>query len=153
MSDRFLLTSTAFPDGGAIPRRFTCDGDDASPDLSWEGAPDDCQALVLIVDDPDAGGFVHWIVYDLTGTRSGGLAEGLSVAPDAPPQGTNDFGRLGWGGPCPPSGTHRYEFRLLALDRPLELQGAPKAAEVRRAADGHVLDEAVLTGTYARQRR
>ena len=152
MSDSFRLTSTAFADGSAIPRRFTCDGENVSPDLNWVGGPDRTEAFALIVDDPDAGGFVHWIVYDLTGTRTGGLAEGLSVAPDAPPQGTNDFGNVGWGGPCPPSGTHRYEFRLVALERPLELQGAPRAGDVRRAMDGLVVGEAVLKGTYTRRR-
>ncbi len=149
----FSLTSTAFPDGGAIPARFTCDGEDVSPDLNWEGAPEGTGAFALVVDDPDARGFVHWVAFDLTASASGGLAEGVSASPDAPPQGTNDFGRLGWGGPCPPSGEHRYVFRLLALDRPLELTGAPRADEVLAAADGRVIAEARLTGTYRRAGR
>ena len=115
----FRLSSTAFQEGGEIPTRFTCDDEDVSPDLTWEGAPPDTGALALVVDDPDARGWVHWVVFDMTGTASGGLAEGIATSPDAPPQGTNDFGRLGWGGPCPPSGEHRYAFRLLALDGPL----------------------------------
>jgi Raf kinase inhibitor-like YbhB/YbcL family protein len=151
--DGFRLASTAFRDGDAIPTRFTCDGDDVSPDLSWEGAPDGAAALALIVDDPDARGFVHWVVFDMTGSQSGGLAEGVSASPDAPAQGTNDFGRLGWGGPCPPSGSHRYRFRLLALDGPLELAGAPRADEVLEAAGGHILGEATLTATYRRAGR
>jgi Raf kinase inhibitor-like YbhB/YbcL family protein len=148
--DEFRLTSAAFPDGGAIPPRFTCDGADESPELEWEGAPDGTAALALIVDDPDARDFVHWVAFDLTGSRSGGLARAVSASPDAPPQGTNNFGRIGWGGPCPPSGTHHYRFRLLALDAELGLSGAPDADEVRRAAEGHVLGQAELTGTYAR---
>jgi Raf kinase inhibitor-like YbhB/YbcL family protein len=148
----FRLVSTAFADGAPIPRRFTCDGEDESPDLTWSGAPEATAALALIVDDADARGFVHWVVFDLTGSASGGLTEGLSASPDAPPQGLNDYGRIGWGGPCPPSGTHRYRFRLLALDAVLELAGTPSAEGLLAAADGHVLAEAHLTGTYQRSR-
>jgi Raf kinase inhibitor-like YbhB/YbcL family protein len=149
----FRLVSTAFQEGGEIPTRFTCDDEDVSPDLTWEGAPADTGALALIVDDPNARGWVHWVVFDMTGTSSGGLAEGISTSPDAPPQGTNDFGRLGWSGPCPPSGEHRYMFRLLALDGPLGLTGAPRAAEVLAAAEGHVVGEARLAGRYRRRGR
>ena len=117
---------------------------------SWEGAPADTAALALIVDDPDARGFVHWVAYNLTPSASGGLAEGVSTSPDAPQQGTNGFGRVGWGGPCPPSGEHRYVFRLLALYAPLEVGGAPRASEVLEAAEGHVLAEAQLSGSYRR---
>jgi hypothetical protein len=148
--DGFHLTSGAFPDGGAIPTRFSCDGEDVSPALAWEGAPGDTASFALLVDDPDARGFVHWVAFDLTGSASGGLAEGVSSSPDAPPQGTNGFGRVGWGGPCPPSGEHRYVFRLLALDEVLGLTGAPRAADVLAATEGHVLAEATLTGTYRR---
>ena len=146
----FSLTSTAFADGGSIPRKFSCDGEDVSPALSWEDAPDDTGAFALIVDDPDARGWVHWVVFDMTGSQSGGLAEAISASPDAPPQGRNDFGKIGWGGPCPPSGTHRYRFTLLALDGPLGLTGTPSADDVRGAAEGHTLDEATLTATYTR---
>ncbi len=146
----FTLTSSAFSEGGAIPKKYSCDGENVSPALSWDGAPDAVASLALIVDDPDARGFVHWVVYDLTGTQTGGLAEGVSSSPDAPPQGTNSFGDVGWGGPCPPSGTHRYQFTLMALDADLGLTGAPRADDVRRAAEGHVLGQAVLTGTYTR---
>jgi Raf kinase inhibitor-like YbhB/YbcL family protein len=146
----FRLTSGAFPEGGPIPKRFTCDGEDESPELAWQGAPAGTETLALIVDDPDARGFVHWVVFDITGSRSGGLARGVSASPDAAPQGTNDFGRVGWGGPCPPSGTHHYRFRLLALDTTLGLNGAPSAADLLTAAEGHVVAEATLTGTYRR---
>ena len=148
----FRLTSTAFDEGGAIPRRFSCDGDDASPDLAWEGAPGETASFVLLVEDPDARGFVHWIAFDLTGSSSGGLAEGVSTSPDAPPQGTNGFGRVGWAGPCPPQGEHRYVFRLLALDDILGLTGAPGAEDVLAATDGHMIAEATLNATYRRAR-
>ena len=149
-ASRFSLTSTAFTEGGAIPRRHSCDGVDSSPDLSWSGAPDGTRALALVVTDPDARDFVHWIAYDLTGTPSGGLPAAVSASPDAPPQGTNSFGRTGYGGPCPPSGTHRYVFTLHALDKPLALSGTPRLEEVERAMDGHVLGVATLTGSYHR---
>jgi Raf kinase inhibitor-like YbhB/YbcL family protein len=100
------------------------------------------------MDDPDASGFVHWVVFDMTASASGSLPAGWSKSPDAPPQGANGFGRVGYGGPCPPSGTHRYVFRLLALDTELALDGAPTASEVLDAAAGHTLAEARLTGTY-----
>jgi Raf kinase inhibitor-like YbhB/YbcL family protein len=148
----FELTSPAFAAGAEIPRTYTCDGEDVSPPLAWIGAPEGTAALALIVDDPDARGWIHWVLFDLDPVQSGGLAEGLSSSPDAPSQGTNDFGRLGWGGPCPPSGTHRYRFTLFALNGPLELPGAPKAADVRAAIEGHVIDLAELIAAYTRDR-
>lgn len=144
------ITSTAFRDGGAIPRRYTCDGPDVSPALRWEGVPGGTKSVVLIVDDPDARGFVHWVVFDLPAAATGGLAEGIRGSADPPRQGTNGFGKIGYGGPCPPSGTHRYAFALYALDVSLGLGGAPRADAVRTAMSGHVLAEARLTGTYAR---
>lgn len=146
----FSLSSTAFSDGGAIPKRFTCDGENVSPDLTWSGAPDGSRALALIVTDPDARDFVHWLVYDMTGTPSGGLPAAVSSSPDDPPQGTNSFGKPGYGGPCPPSGTHRYRFALYSLDQPLELAGAPRISDLQAAMDGHVTGEATITGTYHR---
>ena len=148
--ESFSLVSTAFSEGGAIPTRFSCDGEDASPDLTWSGAPDGTQSLALILSDPDARDFVHWLVYDMTGTPSGGLPAAVSSSPDAPPQGTNSFGKAGYGGPCPPSGTHHYVFALFALDQTLELNGAPRIGELQAAMDGHVLAETRLTGTYQR---
>ena len=114
------------------------------------GAPDGTQAMVLTVIDPDARDFVHWLVYDMTGTPSGGLPLGVSASPDAPPQGTNSFGKRGYGGPCPPSGTHHYRFTLSALDSVLELTGAPRIDALQAAMAGHVLAETTLTGTYRR---
>jgi Raf kinase inhibitor-like YbhB/YbcL family protein len=148
----FQLTSPAFEAGAAIPQKFSCDGEDVSPALEWSGAPDDTTAMALIVDDPDARGFIHWVVFDMVGSQTGGLAEGISSSPDAPTQGTNDFGRIGWGGPCPPSGTHRYRFTLYALDALLGLTGTPTAADVRASMEGHTVGQAELTGTYTRNR-
>jgi len=151
MPDEFSLTSTAFDEGGAIPSRYTCDGEDVSPPLNWVAAPAETGALALFVDDPDANGFVHWVAFDLTASESGGLPEGVSSSPDAPPQGTNSFGRVGWSGPCPPSGTHHYRFRLIALKDTLGLSGAPRADAVLAAAEGNILGEVTLTATYSRR--
>jgi Raf kinase inhibitor-like YbhB/YbcL family protein len=148
----FTLTSPVFAEGGAIPREHTCDGRDASPPLSWVGAPANAVSLALVMDDPDAGGFVHWVLFNLAASATGSLPAGYSASPDAAPQGRNDFGRTGYGGPCPPSGTHRYAFRLLALDAMLQLAGTPSAAQVLAAASGRVLAEATLTGNYRRGR-
>lgn len=147
----FSLTSTAFDTGGSIPKRFTCDGPDVSPALAWGGVPAGTQALVLLVDDPDARGWVHWIVLDLPGTPNGSLPQGVPPSAADPAQGTNDFGRRGWGGPCPPSGTHRYTFTLYALGGPLGLAGAPDGGTVRSALGrASVLGKAVLQATYRR---
>jgi Raf kinase inhibitor-like YbhB/YbcL family protein len=146
----FTLRSTSIPENGAIPRRFTCDGIDTSPDLLWAGAPDGTVAFALIVDDPDAHDFAHWLVYNITGSATGSLPEAMAASPDAPSQGVNDFGKIGYGGPCPPSGTHHYRFTLYALDDALPLTSAPHATELRAAIDGHVLATARLTATYRR---
>ncbi|HET9520729.1 MAG TPA: YbhB/YbcL family Raf kinase inhibitor-like protein [Candidatus Limnocylindrales bacterium] len=146
----FELSSPAFSPGSAIPTRYSCDGENVSPPLVWQGAPDGTTSLALLVDDPDARGFIHWVAFDLVGSQSGGLSEGVSSSPDAPPQGMNDFGRVGWGGPCPPSGTHQYRFRLYALDAVLGLTGTPKATELRAAMEGHIVGEAELAATYTR---
>ena len=149
-SGEFTLSSPDFSEGQSIPRRYSCDGDDTSPPLAWSGAPGEAAALALVMDDPDARGFVHWVIFDMTASASGSLSAGWSKSPDAPPQGTNGFGRVGYGGPCPPGGTHRYVFRLLALGQELALSGSPTAQQVLDAAAGHILGEARLTGTYKR---
>ena len=146
----FTLRSAAFDDGAPIPRRFTCDGEDVSPELTWAGAPEGMRSLALEVLDPDAGGFVHWLAYDIPGVPAGALATAVSRTAAAPAEGTNDFGRRGWGGPCPPSGTHRYVFTLYALDRSPGLTGAPRVRDLDAAMRGHVIGKAVLTGTYRR---
>jgi Raf kinase inhibitor-like YbhB/YbcL family protein len=147
----FTLSSSSIPDGGAIPRRFTCDGENVSPDLEWDGVPAGTAALVIVVSDPDARGFVHWLVVDMEGSLSGALPVGVSTSPDAPRQGINDFGRLGWGGPCPPSGEHRYVFTLYALPARLGLTGTPRASAVQAALGrATVLGTAVLRARYRR---
>lgn len=153
MTTTFTLASPAFANGSPIPRRHTCDGADLSPALTWENAPDGTASLALIVDDPDAprGTFVHWVAFDIDGLPAGDLAEGISRTADAPAEGRNDFGRIGYGGPCPPPGpTHHYRFTLYALDRRLGLGGNPTAADLRAAFGGHVLGQALLVGTYRR---
>lgn len=146
----FVLTSPSFDEGGAIPIRHSCDGADVSPALAWQGAPRGTAALALILDDPDARGFTHWVVFDIPGGADGSLPEGMHPA-DLPPQGRNDFGRTGYGGPCPPSGTHHYRFTLWALSARLNLSGTPSAAEVQTAAANRSLGQTVLTGTYTRK--
>jgi Raf kinase inhibitor-like YbhB/YbcL family protein len=161
------LRTTAFADGGMIPHRFTCDGSDRSPDLSWSGVPENSRTLALICDDPDApaGTWSHWVVFNLP-ARVTGLKEGVPATKRVPNssmeessptgsngdaiQGENDFGKLGYGGPCPPSGTHRYFFRLYALDARLELGPEATRADVLKAIKGHILAEGRLTGKYAR---
>lgn len=156
---RIHLTSAAFRDGAAIPSRFTCDGENRSPSLSWTGIPEEARTLVLIVEDPDApmGLFTHWLVYNLPAT-SPGLEEGvppgdsLATEPDAH-QGENGFGNRGYGGPCPPSGQHRYIFRLYALDDRLDLKPGASRNDLIAAFGSHVLARGKLTGTYSRQAR
>lgn len=145
----FTLRSTAFHDGGMIPREFTCDGGDRTPALTWAEAPDGTRSFVLIMDDPDAPGgtFTHWLAYDIP-------ASATEIA-DRPPGKTlpNDFGRAGYGGPCPPRGhgPHRYFFTLHAVDVPtLTVQGNTRAA-LERALDGHSLGAARLMGRFERK--
>lgn len=150
------LTSVFEPDG-RIPPRCTCDGRDDSPALRWSDVPDNVKSFVLIVDDPDAPGgtFVHWVLYDLPPeTRE--LPEGIPPRESVTgggTQGLNDFGRAGYGGPCPPAGPpHRYVFTLSALDTRLGLAPRKRAADVRRAMQSHVLVEAQLVGRFQRAR-
>jgi Raf kinase inhibitor-like YbhB/YbcL family protein len=148
MTDALDVTSSAFDEGGAIPSRYTCDGDDVSPPIAWSGAPDGAAAFALIVDDPDARGWIHWLVADIPADRQD-LDEGASGS-SAATEGRNDFGRTGHGGPCPPSGTHRYAFEVFALSQPLGLASGFSADELRAAMEGKVLATGRLNGTYAR---
>lgn len=153
------LTSPAFPDGGAIPARHSCDGEDLSPELVFAGVPEAARSLVLIVDDPDAPDpaaprmtWVHWVLYNLP-PECTGLPEGVTAA-DLPPgtrQGLNDWKRTGYGGPCPPVGRHRYFHKLYALDTRLPDLGEPTKAKLEQAMLGHVLAQAQLVGTYQRR--
>lgn len=148
------ITSAAFQDGGLIPQKYTCDGEDVSPPLAWTDPPRETQSIALIADDPDAprGTWVHWVIYDLP-PDARELSEGVPPAetlPNGAKQGRNDFGKIGYGGPCPPRGTHRYFFKLYALDRKLGLPAGKTKQELLEAMRGHVLTEAQLMGRYAR---
>lgn len=143
------LTSEAFDEGAAIPAEHTCDGEDRSPPLEWDGVPDGTAAFVLIVEDPDAGGFVHWLLTDIPGDARE-LPDGGGDAVGVP--GRNDFGRTGWGGPCPPSGEHRYVFTLHALSEPVQVDADAAADAVRETIGPALLAEARLTGVYVRNR-
>jgi Raf kinase inhibitor-like YbhB/YbcL family protein len=143
-----VLRSPAFADGAPIPAEFSCRGADVSPPLAWTGVPADAAALVLFVDDPDGRDWAHWSVLDLP-ARDGSLPRGVPAADDPPHQGRNDFGRVGYGGPCPPSGNHHYRFTLYALASPLGLTGHPAGAAVRAAlAKATVVARTTLTGTF-----
>ena len=150
------LESTAFEADGLIPSQYTCDGQDISPPLSWDEPPTGTQSFALICDDPDAPlrTFVHWVLYNLPAeTRQ--LPENVPGDPKLSGggvQGKNDFGKLGYGGPCPPRGTHRYFFKLYALDRQLGLESGASKAKVEAAMKGHILGSTEIIGRYARQR-
>jgi Raf kinase inhibitor-like YbhB/YbcL family protein len=154
------LTSTAFERGGAIPPEYTCDGADRSPPLEWSGAPPGTRGFALIVDDPDAPDpdapkltWVHWVLYDLPADASalpaGAAAGGL---PAGTREGTNNWNRTGYGGPCPPIGRHRYFHKLFALGAQLGDLRRPTAEQLTAAMQGHVLARAELMGTYQRSR-
>jgi Raf kinase inhibitor-like YbhB/YbcL family protein len=149
-SGPLAISSPAFDDGAPIPTRFTCDGEGISPEVDWSGAPAGTATLALTVIDPDAGGFVHWLVYDIPAASAGSLAENIGTGAGAPPQGANGRGKAGYTGPCPPSGTHHYVFSLYALDRALGLTGTPSHRDIEAAIKGHILATTVLTGTYKR---
>lgn len=150
------VTSPVFEDGGMIPKEYTCDGEDISPPLNISGVPTEARSLALIADDPDApaGTWVHWVLYNLPpGTTE--LPENMPVdekIQNGAKHGVTDFGRFGYGGPCPPSGTHRYYFKMYALDTLLNLSGRVSKADVIKAMQGHVLAEGQLMGRYQRQK-
>lgn len=147
------LRSSAFSNGGAIPPKFTCDGSDLSPALSWNDPPPGTKAFALIMDDPDAPGgtWVHWVLYDLPASVRE-LPEGVPTAKDLESgarQGSNDFRRIGYAGPCPPRGsTHRYSFRLCALDQPTQLPAGVAKKDLERAIKGHILAQSELVGRF-----
>ncbi|HJR42444.1 MAG TPA: YbhB/YbcL family Raf kinase inhibitor-like protein [Gemmatimonadaceae bacterium] len=152
------IRSTAFTHGAAMPKRYTCDGEDISPPLEWSGVPTGAKSLALIVDDPDAPDpkapkrvWVHWVLYNVPPTAAG-VKERVSGGglPDGTREGLNDWKRAGYGGPCPPIGRHRYFFKLYALDTLLPELGAATKSEVETAMRGHVLEQAELLGTYER---
>ncbi len=149
------ITSSAFEDGALIPSKYTCDGEDISPPLQWASVPDRTRSIALIADDPDApvGTWVHWVLFNLP-------AETRELAENIPPdktllngakQGVSDFGRIGYGGPCPPSGTHRYFFKIYALDTEIDLPAGTNKARLLKAMEGHILGRGQLIGKYKRQ--
>ncbi|MDH7599598.1 MAG: YbhB/YbcL family Raf kinase inhibitor-like protein [Sedimentisphaerales bacterium] len=155
--EQMKVTSTAFADGGIIPSKYTCDGQDISPPLQWEGVPSGARSIAIISNDPDApvGTWVHWVIWNIPPTATG-LPEALPrdpKLPDGARQGINDFGRPGYGGPCPPSGTHRYYFKVYALDTLLDLPTTARKPDLLKAMQGHVLAEGMLMGRYSRARR
>lgn len=149
------LTSPAFAEGAPIPARYTADGEDVSVPLKWSGAPDGTRSIALICDDPDAPRptpWVHWVLYGLPPTVTE-LPEGVPATRtvlSGAKQGANDWRRIGYGGPAPPSGTHRYFFRLYALDIVLDLQPGATKQDLLRAMEGHILAQGQLMGTYKR---
>ncbi len=151
----FTLHSTPFAAGAEIPKRFTCEGSDLSPALEWGAAPQGVQSFALVADDPDApvGTFTHWIIYDIP-AQFHGLPEGVPKSeqlPDGTRQGQNDFRRIGYNGPCPPPGkTHRYLFKLYALDTKLSLEPEASRQQLESAMKGHVLAQAEVMGTFRR---
>ena len=148
------LSSSAFSDGAMIPVQYTCSGDDFSPPLAWSDIPAGAQSLALIADDPDApvGTWVHWVAFNLPVTGRG-LPEGIKDEKQLPGggvQGANSWRRIGYGGPCPPSGTHRYFFKLYALDTTLSLGNKAAAKDLQAAMKGHILAETQLMGRFKR---
>lgn len=154
------LTCSSFENNGTIPARYTCDGQDCSPPLSWTGVPDGTKSLVLIVDDPDAPDpnapkktWAHWLLYNISPTATG-LVEDLAVAdlPAGTLQGANDWQRTGYGGPCPPIGRHRYYHKLFALNSFLPDLKLPTRAVLERAMQNRVIEKTELIGLYQRRR-
>lgn len=150
------LVSSAFTAGGSIPAAYTCDGQDKSPPLSWDGAPAGTKSFALIVDDPDAPDpkapkrvWVHWVLYNLPADARK-LGEAISKLPPGTRDGKNDWGKTGYGGPCPPIGRHRYFFKLYALDQILPDLATPTKAELEKAMQGRVLEKVEIIGTYER---
>jgi Raf kinase inhibitor-like YbhB/YbcL family protein len=151
----FTLKATAFPNGGVIPKKYTCDGADLSPALSWDDAPAGTQSLALIVDDPDApmGTWTHWLIWNIP-AKATLLPEDtpkMNLLDSGARQGGNDFKRIGYGGPCPPPGKpHRYFFKLYALDARLEVKAGAVRSELEPALQPHILAQAQWMGTYGR---
>lgn len=143
------ITSPDFENNKSIPVKFTCEGDDVNPTLILEGIPKEAKSLALIVDDPDAPGktWVHWVVYDIPIV---GRIDENSVPGK---EGMTDFGKKGYGGPCPPSGTHRYFFKIYALDKALDLNEGIRKPDLEKAMQGHILDKAELMGLYKKRGR
>lgn len=149
-----ILTSLAFAHMAAMPAKYTCQGADVSPPLAWSGVPAGTKSLALIVDDPDAPDpaapkmtWVHWLLYNIPPSTTG-LPEAVKQLPPGTLEGLNDWGRTGYGGPCPPIGRHRYFYKLYALDAVLPDLKQPTKAQLEKTMAGHILAQAELIGTY-----
>lgn len=160
MTPHFILSSSAYQDNGSIPVRFTCDGKDLSPPLAWSGAPADAKSFAFVLDDPDAPDpaapqmtWVHWVLYDIPASVHSLPEGGSKHLPVGTREGINDWKRTGYGGPCPPTGRHRYFHKLYVLDVMLPDLHAPTKAQLQAAMRGHILAEAQLIGTYQRPGR
>ncbi len=152
---KFSLTSPNLQEGDRIPVKYTCDGEDISPPLSWQNVPDQTQSFVLIFDDPDAskGTWVHWVIYNIPADKDS-LPKALpqdEKLKDGSLQGINDFGNIGYEGPCPHTGVHRYSFKLYALDSDLNLEPGATKSDVENAMEGAILSEAKLMAKYSRE--
>lgn len=150
------LTSSAFNEGQMIPSQYTCDGSNISPPLSWSSTPDGTKTWALVCDDPDAPAktWVHWVIYNIDASITQ-LREHLPTTDtlqNGAYQGLNDFGHYGYGGPCPPSGTHHYRFTLYAVDAKLDLKPGASKTQLLKALDGHIITETKLIGLYKRNR-
>ena len=150
----FVLGSTAFEEGQPVPKVYSCDGSDTSPPLQWTGTPEGTKSLALIMDDPDAPGttWTHWVLFAMS-PETTSLPEGVApdmTGPDGSRQGNNSWAKLGYGGPCPPSGTHRYYFRLYALDTQIDLPSGANADQLKEKMQGHVLAVGELMGRYSK---
>ena len=146
---RLSLTSSAFTDGEPIPAKYSCHGEDVSPPLAWSGVPAAAKALVLLVDDPDGRDWVHWTVLDMP-AEDGQSPAGVDPGANPPQQGTNDFRKVGYGGPCPPSGTHHYRFTVYALARKSSLSPGSPTRQALSAIEGAATARGRLTATFAR---
>ena len=148
------VTSTAFKEGQPIPKQYTCDGVNISPPLEWSGVTKTAKTIAIICDDPDApvGTWVHWVLYNLPADKIGLIENtpATETLPGGGVQGTNDFKKIGYGGPCPPSGTHRYFFKLYALDAELSLKSGATKADLEKAMEGHLVSQGQLMGRYSR---
>ncbi len=152
--DIMTITSSAFEHEKTIPEKFSCDGEDISPELTWSDAPEETQAFALIMDDPDApvGTFVHWVYFNIPADRTGlpeAVPSGVEPATGGM-QGKNSWGNNEYGGPCPPGGTHRYYFKFYALDTTLQLDQSADKTELENAMEGHIIAETRLMGTFSR---
>lgn len=148
------ITSAAFEPGGMIPNKYTCDGQDISPPLSWGDLPDSTASIALVCDDPDApmGTWVHWVLFDLPPDtqRLPEYIPAVENLENGSRHGINDWGKLGYGGPCPPGGTHRYYFKIYALDKLINIPVGNTKAQLLKAMEGHILAEGELMGRYKR---